>query len=107
MKNFTGNPSRAAVEISIADIKKQPSPVTVKVCRPWKAFWAPSAAGIDQPIDWLPVGLKKVRGCRQVYASVAQYCETVTSTKVRASGEAQCRRASKNATGSTPHCAWL
>ena len=62
MKNFTGNDSRAAVEISMADMRKQPSPVIVTTGLPGFTFWAPIAAGIDQPIDWLSVGLKYVRG---------------------------------------------
>src|SRR5262245_65941270 len=100
MKNFTGRPARAAVEISIADIKKQPSPVTVTTCRPGWTTCAPRAAGIDQPIDWLLVGLKKVRGWQQWNTSVAQYCETVTSMKARASGLVCRRRACRKAIGS-------
>ena len=41
---------RKSEEISVADIKKQPSPVMVTTWRlPWMR-WAPSDAGIDQPI---------------------------------------------------------
>ena len=43
---------------SMAVIRKQPSPVIVTTCRPMWTRWAPRAAGIDQPIAWLSVGLK-------------------------------------------------
>src|SRR5881227_2229077 len=102
MKNLTGRHSRAAVEISIADIRKQPSPVTVTTCRPGSTRCAPSAAGIDQPMLWLSVGLKKVRGRHAVKTSAAQYWDTVTSTKHSASAQLQRRSQRRNRYGSTP-----
>src|SRR5262249_52672437 len=101
-KNLTGKCSRAAVEISIADIRKQPSPVIVTTCRSPCTRWAPRAAPIDQPIAWLFVGLKNVRGSYVVNTSAAQYCDTVTSTNAIALRHVVARRARKNSTGSTP-----
>src|SRR5262245_56631868 len=89
-KTLTGSPARAAVDSSIADIRKQPSPVSTAVGRPGTAAWAPSAAGIDQPIAWLSVGLNYVRGRAAVYASAARCSDTDTSTNSRPySGNAQ------------------
>src|SRR5262249_40409057 len=90
------------VEVSMADIKKQPSPVMASVCRLGCTRWAPSAAGMDQPMAWLFVGLKKVRGWVVVKVSVAQYCDSVTSTKVKASQLLTRRSARRKAMGSTP-----
>src|SRR5579883_961480 len=101
MKNLTGRCSRAAVEISVHDIKKQPSPVMVTVCLCGWARCAPSAAGIDQPIAWLFVGLKKVLGAVVVNVSHARYCDRVTSTKVSASGQVSRRSVCTNFIGST------
>ncbi len=42
----------------MADIKKQPSPVTQTTWRSGRTRWAPMAAGIAQPMLWLSAGVK-------------------------------------------------
>ena len=42
----------------MADIKKQPSPVTQTTWRSGRTRWAPIAAGIAQPMLWLSAGVK-------------------------------------------------
>ena len=99
---MTGRFSRPAVEISIAVIMKQPSPVIVATFLSGLTRWAPNAAGIDQPIAWLSVGLKYVRGLFTVKASAARCSLTVTSTKTRPSSGRHLRSARMNAIGSAP-----
>ena len=66
--------------------------------------WAPIAAGIDQPIAWLSVGLKYVRGCvtrerlgREVLASPSR------PTKSSASSGRSPPQGGDERSGSTPH----
>ena len=90
------------MDISIADIRKQPSPVIDATIRSGLTRWAPIDAGIAQPMLWLFAGVKNRRGPGTSIASAAQWTEAVTSTKISSSGPSAHRSWSRKAIGSTP-----
>ncbi len=94
--------ARAAVESSIADIRKQPSPV-IETTLPVRPNPLGPDGGRNRPAHALVVrGGEVARGPCTEIASEAQWVDAVTSTKINSSGPSAARSWVRKYIGSTP-----